>query len=792
MNSGAGRVPETHTATARGLSHDVEILIDEWGIPHIYAESISDAHLAQGFNAARDRLFQIDLWRRRGLGLLSEVLGSAHVEQDRAARLLLYRGNIESEWSAYASQTKEAVENFVEGINSYVLWTREDPSRLAPEFLLHGYGPSLWRPEDVARVRTHGLYYNAEHEVARARTIHVGGMETELLRQAREPLDPLVIPEDLDLSLFDSDTLRTYRLAFAPVDFSGAARPETAREGMSGSNNWVVDGSRTATGRPILANDPHRAVTLPSLRYVVHLTAPGLDVIGAGEPSLPGISIGHNQRVAFGLTIWPADVEDLYVYRTHPEDPSLYWGADGWTNFVEEQELITTKEGTAETVILQFTSHGPVIHLDSTRHVAIALRAAWLQPGMAPYLGSIGYNDAETAEDFREALSTWGAPAVNQIFATTDGEWGWQASGRLPRRSGWDGSLPVPGGGNYEWNGLTTSHDLPSSGRRSEGWFVSANENNLPSDWDNQRQTTTYDWYSPARSERIRDWLAHETAVSVEGSNALQNDTLNVHAVTLIARFAGLDLDDPAKTELDQLLQWDGREEVDSRPALIFQVWARKHLRPALLDLRLASLGITGSEALAATQLALRDESFGGDLRGDHALVSWALSTLPPAQLSAVAERTIMSSIESLRSLLGPDSDGKAWTWGSLHHTELTNSALRAAAVPASWATLGPKPRAGSGDTVGMAGYDSDFTQTIGSSFRMVLDVGQWDNSVAQNGPGQSGDPRSPHYSDHFDRWVEGRSFPLLYSRDAVVRHCVQRIVLTPRDGARTEQGSPL
>lgn len=782
-----GPIPGTLPAAERydvpGLSRPVEILVDEWGVPHIYAASRSDVFLAQGFNAARDRLFQIDLWRRRGHGRLSEVLGADYVEQDRANRLLLYRGDMSEEWDAYAEGTEEAVRSFVAGINAYVQWVGQDPERLPPEFLLYGYEPALWEPSDAVRFRTHGLFYNAEQEVARARTIVLSGPEADLVRQAREPEDPLAVPAGLDLALLGPDVLRTYLLAFAPVDFTAAAQPTSAQEAVAGSNNWVVAGERTATGRPLLANDPHRAITLPSLRYIAHLNAPGVDVIGAGEPGLPGISIGHNGNVAFGLTIWPADVEDLYVYELHPDDPARYLGPDGWAHFECVEETIAVRGGEHVVTRLEYTMHGPVIHRDVERGFAVALRAVWLEPGMAPYLASIGYADAADGDAFLDALRHWGAPAVNQVFATPDGDWGWQVSAKIPRRKGWDGSLPVPGDGAFTWEGFAMSPDLPGLRRSERGWFASANEMNLPPDWDNAELTTTYDWYSYARAERLAQWLEQDDAVTVATSARMQRDALSPHALRAIAALDHLDESRLRNgRELRALRNWDGVEHADSREALVFQVWLRRHLRPRLLDRRLERDGLDSAQREQVASVVLKDESFGGDLRGDLRLLGWAREVLTAQESVELVDAAFDSAFAELGRLLGTESPSNTWAWGRLHHASVTHAAYapRASDVDPAWVRRGPLPRGGSGDTVGMAGYDQSFRQSIGSTFRMVIDVGSWDDSVAMNSPGQSGDPRSAHYTDLFEPWVAGETFPLLYSRSAVEDHVVARITLMP------------
>jgi len=764
-----------------GLRDEVAIKVDRWGIPHIYATCRDDVFLAQGFNAARDRLFQIDLWRRRGHGLLSEVFGPGYVEQDRANRLLLYRGDMEAEWAAYGPGVRPAVEQFTAGINAYIAWALEEPGRLPPEFGLYGYEPARWEPSDAVRFRTHGLLYNVEQEVARARTVRLAGTAVDELRQAREPHDRLVVPEGLDLGDITDEVLATYRLAFAPVDFGGVAAGLPA-DTSGGSNNWVVDGSRTATGRPILANDPHRAVTLPGLRYVAHLNAPDLNVIGAGEPGLPGISIGHNDHVGFGLTIWPADVEDLYVYRLDPSDPSRYLGPGGWAEFRSESEQIAVKGAAPERVELLFTVHGPVIHRDVSSGVAVALRAAWLEPGMAPYLASIGYDDARDGDAFLAALERWGTPAVNQVFATVGGDWGWQVAARIPRRAGWDGSLPVPGDGRYEWAGFAGSSSLPAERRPERGWVATANQENLPEGWDNRELTTTYDWYTSGRAIRLQQWLSEDGCVSVERSASMQWDCRNIHAVQLMSRLAATTLPaSPLADEFVRLCHWDGFERADSREALVFQIWVRRHLRPRLVTERLRADGLDGDDLAEARSLLLKDESGGGDLRGDLALASWLTSEIDEAARVFIIEETLAGALAEIESLLGPES-AQPWSWGRLHHSALTHAALApyAGRVDPAWVRLGPRPRDGSGDTVGNVSYDARFCQTLGSSFRMVLDVGEWDRSVVVNSPGQSADPRSPHYADLFDAWARGETFPLAFSPEAVDEVTTMIIHLEP------------
>ena len=779
--AGADEVFEVPT-----LRDDVEILVDRWGVPHIYAQHRLDAYVAQGFQAARDRLFQIDLWRRRGLGQLAEVLGPDQIEADRARRLFLYRGDMRAEWLAYNTATRDIVTAFVSGVNAYVDWALQEPgTRLPPEFAALGYRPAHWAPEDVVRIRTHGLLYNVEQELARALTLRDLGPRAEELRAVREPAAGPQVP---DTTLFDDlseEVLADYRLAFAPVDFQAG----TSAEGTtaSGSNNWVVSPARSATGRPVLANDPHRAVTLPSLRYLAHLDAPGLSVIGAGEPSLPGIPIGHNEHVAFGLTIWPADQEDLYVYELHPHDDARYLCHGAWEHFRVVRERAPVRDGEDVVHTLAFTRHGPVVHIDTQARRAVAVRAAWLEPGMAPYLGSLEYQDARYADDFRQALSRWGAPGANQVFATVDGDIGWQASAMIPHRPGWDGSVPVPGDGTHEWDGFVPTQDLPSVLNPLSGWFATANQCNLPEGDRTGTPFPTTDWYSGARHERLSAWLDSGEPVDVEASLDMQTDALNLHGRRLLDRLAAV-VPNTHRTEWAELQAWDGTEDKQSRAALLFQVWQRRHLRPWLVDQCLERLGTDPTAARTGRHRLLREDSLFSDLRPDLRMLDLFDPDNPAdnAALQVGVETTMGSALAELEQLLGHDRT--RWTWGALHRTTLRHPVLAGRDdMPAGWGTLPSVARSGSGDTVGLSGYDASFNAVMGSSFRMVLDVGDWDKSRVINSPGQSGDPRSPHHADLLPLWAADQTFPLLYSREAVKAHLSRRTLLAaarPRGAA--------
>jgi penicillin amidase len=763
----------TREFSVPGLEAAVEILVDEYGVPHLYADSENDLFLAQGFNAARDRLFQLDLWRRGGLGLLSEVFGRRFVDRDRAARLFVYRGDMHAEWLAYGSATKRVASAFVAGVNAFVRLCEQDPALLPPEFGQLGYSPALWSPVDLVMIRSHGLFYNLEQEVARALTLRDYGPEVEDLRRVREPAHDLRVPEGLDLDLIPDEVLDVYRLATTAPVFSGddLPRPRTDPEG---SNNWVVGGSRTDTGRPLLANDPHRVIGLPSLRYLAHLSAPGLDVIGAGEPVLPGISIGHNGHVAFGLTIFAIDQEDLYVYRTNSENPDEYRYADRWEPMRSVRERVPVAGHDPVEVTLRFTRHGPVIHEDTDRHTAFAVRAAWLEPGMAPYLGSMDYMRAHDATQFVDAMNRWGAPGENQVYAVPDGTIGWRPAGLVPIRPNWDGTLPVPGDGRYEWAGFLDVDQLPSEQAPDRDWLATANEMNLPPEYPNDRQTVTYDWYHRFRYDRIAEVLSAATRFTVEDCLRLQTDTVNVAARQVVAALDGFEPDAALAEPVALLRSWDCDETTGSGAAALYQLWFRRHLRPALLRHAVRGLLPPGTRVEDVVNRLAPNELSSADVRSDLKVLGSLRGNR--AALDAILTESLTGAVAEARWRLGDDP--AHWRWGALHHAAPAHPL--SAMLGAEWAPLPRLERPGSGDTVQSASYDDTFRQGSGASFRIVVDVGDWDNSRAMNTPGQSGRPDDPHWADLYEPWAAGGSFPLYYSRAAVEAHTESRIVLTP------------
>ncbi len=767
-----------------GLAQPAEILVDRWGVPHIYAGSQYDAFFVQGFNAARDRLWQIDLWRRRGLGLLAEAFGPDYVEQDRAARLFLFRGSMRDEWLAYGSDAKRIAEQFVAGINAYIALTRQQPELLPVEFSALKYSPSMWRAEDVVRIRSNGLWRNVTSEVTRAQVACRYGLPADGVRMLLRPNWTPRIPQGLDPCIVNDDVLRVYRLATAEVRFSAGkliaeSRPDEIRTGI-GSNNWVVAGSRTATGRPLLANDPHRSHSVPSLRYITHLSAPGMDIIGAGEPALPGVSIGHNERIAFGLTIFGLDQEDLYVYRTRDDDHDQYAyssSADSQTpgsNATFEsvraiEELVPVRGEAARKVVLRFTRHGPIVHEDQAHHL-FAVRAAWLAPGMSPYFGSVEYMRANNWDQFLAALNRWGAPAENQVYADVDGNIGYRPAGYFPRRSNFDGLLPVPGDGRFEWQDAFDMDALPFQFNPARGWVATANSMQLPADYPIGEQRVGFEWTAPWRLQRLEEVLAGNPRVSVADALALQRDYSSMPARRLSTRLKALvGRTSDERAALQMLSNWDGTLARDSAAAVLFNVWWQRHLLPGFVQQALPA----GADTLVT--------------QPDSEYLVNALTTqkLTPAHRELLLA-TLGAAWRATGTLLGTAPE--QWRWGSLHQMRFKHPLLDRAGDLAlgpelqALMTMPPQPRGGNADTPNSTSYnEADFDVRSGASWRMVLDVGNWDAARMTNAPGQSGDPRSPFYANLLQGWADEDSFPLLYSRAAIEHATVLRIALTPQ-----------
>ena len=720
------------TLNVPGLQQPVEVVRDQWGVPHIYAQNTDDLFFAQGYVMAQDRLWEMEWWRRELEGRQAEVLGPAAFERDRMARMLRYRGPFDdSEWTSYHKDGKKIFTAYANGINAYI---RSHADKLPVEFVLTGIKPLPWTAETV--VLREPAFGNATSELRLAMDVAKYGVKEANRRAAPDPWDDLQVPEGLDVKLVTDAALnatratgRLPRLAIvdeykhlSPQQLTLALPEDPIKE--MGSNNWVVSGKLSPTGKPIVSNDPHRQVTNPSLRYVIHLNAPGWNVIGATQPPYIGVSIGHNEKLAWGLTITGTDFQDVFIEDLNPANGSevMYNGKPEALKVITEE--IPVKGEAPRNVELKFSRHGPIFYVDEVNHKAYALRSVFTEPGTASYLGSLKLDQAENCKEFIDLAMYWKANSENLICGDVEGHIGFQASALTPNRKGWLGRLPVPGTGKYEWDGFRS--ELPKEYDPPRGYIATANHNiNTKGYWPpvvfKTSNTLPFD-----RITRLEQVLSKAKTFGIEDSQKLQRDVYSLRGATDQKLFRGWKATDPnVERARDLVANWDAMLMKDSVPAAIFITW-RRFIDPP---------GPGGSG--------------GGEARPS--------GELKRPQVEAALEQTI----QKLTKDLGPNWDD--WKYGRVHTQAFPHPVLAAYDLP----TI--ERRGGNG----AVGAD-------GASFREIIDVSNWDNSLTINTPGQSGQPESPYYGNLLPLWADDQYFPMTFSKTAVDAKAAHRLTLQP------------
>lgn len=711
-----------------GLRDSVRVIRDRWGVPHIYAGNLEDLFFAQGFVQAQDRLWQMDMYRRTWSGELAEILGPSYVAHDRLARLLKYRGPFDDrEWTSYHPEGKRIFEAFAQGVNAFI---DQAGDNLPVEFRLTGLRPGRWTAEtSLLRTQTALPVADARAELNLARSVAANGVVEANRRANPSPWRELVVPTGLDPASIPAEAERALGELRTGVPrpplleqygrWSGALHSENrgAQENSPGSNNWAISGKLNASGRVIVANDPHRNVSNPSIRYIVHLNAPGWDVIGATEPPLPGVAIGHNGRIGWGLTIVGTDQSDVYVEQVNPADARQARFRGAWETMRVVRDTIRVKNSAPVIVEHKYTRHGPVFYEDSARHRAYAIRSTMHLPGSAGYLSALRYHALDDCRQFLDALAFYLAPTENMVCGDASGNIAWQASAASPRRPNWHGRLPVPGAGAYEWDGLRT--DLPRELNPERGWIATANHDIHPPQYD--PPLFFKNGPSRGRYDRLVEVLGARSAFTMTDMTALQHDALNRSARQDLPLFRGWTAGAPDAELVRQVIAgWNGVQSRESAGAAAWRFVSRAIPPEARRD------GIT------------------------------------PGARRALLERALVAGGRALRDSLGSDSAG--WRWGRLHRSELPHALVRAYDIPAIERSGGPPTVAATGAT-----------------YRQVIDFSNLDASLATNVPGQSGQPGSPFYSNLADSFGRGEYFPLSFSRAAVERNAAYALVLVPR-----------
>jgi penicillin G amidase len=765
----------TGTLKLAGLEHPVTVLRDPWGVPHIYAQTQHDLFFAQGFVTAQDRLFQMELWKRVGQGRLAEIFGPAYLERDINARRLAYRGPAAADFESYAPDAKQILEAFTSGINAEIA-RRTSPGGpgLPLEFQLAGFAPEPWKPEDcLMRMAGFPMTRNAVTELLHAKLVTMLGTKTaSSLLNLDPPIELDTFPGQ-DLSGLGPELLRNLQGSDSsmtmPADVTRAfVLPDEEGSSKWASNNWVVSGKLTASGRPLLNNDPHRTVDkTPSLRYIVHLVAPGWDVIGATEPGTPGVQDGHNQHIAWGWTIFGMDQQDLYLEKLDAADPLRYKTENSSEQMTVQKSTFHVKGQRDVTVDLKFTRHGPVLWEDAASHRALALRWVGAEPGTAGYMASLSLDRAQNWKEFEEVMKRWKLPTHNIVYADIEGNIGEHSVGMAPIRQNFTGTMPLPGDGDYEWAGWVPVPELPHQFNPDRGFVVTANQRMTP---ENFSYKVGFEWAEPYRANRITEVL---TQAASTGHKLTREDMQQLQAdVTSIPAREMLELLRPAVHDPDlsaqMLLRWNAAVDRESPAAALYELW-QLEVETQMLH-RLAP-----EKAWTTLQYRLPLTIVLSHLQHPEEAV---FGVQPEAARDQLLLSALKSATGKLKTLQG--SEPSYWSWGRLH-TVTFHHPLELLPQAKPLFDIGPFPRPGDSYTVNAAYYPGEkFDQVSGPSYREIIDVGHWDDSVVANVPGESGQPGSPHYADLAPLWDQTQYFPMLYSQPVVQKEAKDRLQLEP------------
>lgn len=763
-----------------GLDGVVEIFRDEWGIPHVRASSAHDAFFGQGFAQAEDRLGQLEYDRRRAYGRWAEVAGARAVAFDAFARRCGLAGAARREYDALSGEGRGVLEAFAAGVNAYLALGRALPTDLA----LAGVVPEPWQPWDcnaVFLVR-HVVFANWQKKLWRARVARVLGAAGAVRLEADDRTVPVVVPPGATAPplALEPDWFGPVLDAIAVLD---AADPGLLQGGVgeappgspeAGSNAWVVAGERTASGRPLLAGDPHRQVEVPGVYVQNHLTCPEFDAIGLAFVGVPGFPhFGHNADVAWCVTNAYGDYQDLYVERfDSPREP-------------DRIEVVRVRDAPAVVVECFDTPHGPVVFGDPATGAAIAMQStALVEPssGLDVLLPMLRATDADA---LCEVMRDWVDPVNNFLCADRTGTVRYQTVGRIPRRSPANACGPVPGWtGAHDWQGVVAFEDLPTVRNPDGGVIVSANQRIVGPEYRHHLS----DGYSrPDRAERITARLATLSRATVDDMAAIHRDLVAVRAPLWIARLSALDPSDPyERAALDLLRGWDGEVRAESAGAAVYMV-----VRDAVCR-RLAQ-----APALTGMAAPVRDEPPGAFV--PPAVRLWPVASallaaddrtlLPPgASWTSVLAAALGDAVAWLRARLGDDP--AAWRWGALHVSAPSHplSGLRP-----EWAgRLDPPPveMAGEWDTVFATSHapGAGFAVTGASVARYVFDLADWDASRWIVPLGASGECTSAHFADQRRLWAAGELIPMRYGWAGIEAAATARTEVRPRGSSEQRE----
>ena len=674
------------------------VSFDTHGVPHIKAATEDDAFFIQGYVMAQDRMFQMDALRRLDAGDLAEILGPAALDSDRDARRLRLRRVAEEAYATLPPSDRAALAAYARGVNAYI---SSHLNNLPVEFSLIGYQPRPWSVVDSILVCLHMF-----------RSLTTTWRDELIKRGMMADGDPEKVK------------------ALFPIHMGADEQP--------GSNAWVVAGSRTASGKPLLSNDMHLEYAMPGIWYMAHITAGALDVSGVALPGAPGIIVGHNQRIAWGITNLHFDVQDLYIenfdertgrylYQGHPEQARL------------EREIIRVKGQAAVELPVWVTRHGPLFVTEGKDRMSLRWTVAL--PGVIQY-PLVEIDRAQNWEQFRAALSRFPGPGSNFVYADVDGNIGYQAAGKLPKRRGYTGDLPVDGStGEFEWDGFIPFDEMPSIYNPASGIIASSNQNPFPV---NYPYPVNGNFPTPYRARQVRSLLTAHNGWRAEDFLKIQTDVYSAFnhflAQQIVAAYDKRKMHNPGLDPAIALLRgWNGQMQKDfAAPFLI--TLAYQHLRTALAENAAPGKGLAYEYAMAS------------------GVIEKLLSERPAGWFTDYDDwllRALADSVEEGSRIEG--SDVRRWQYGAYLRIGINHPVFHRVPLIGKYFDIAPMPMSGSSTTI------KQTTRGLAPSMRMNADLGDWEHSLLNVQVGQSGQPLSSYYKDEWLDYYNGRSYPMQF-----------------------------
>ncbi|MBK9715478.1 MAG: penicillin acylase family protein [Kouleothrix sp.] len=799
-----GALPQTSgSVQVQGLTAAVEIVRDADAVPHIRAQNEADAMFGLGYAHAQDRLWQMEFQRRIGNGRLSEFAGPSQLDTDKFLRTLGVARAAKTAWASMAPDARQLVEAYVAGVNSFI--GSHHGRELPVEFTVLGIQPEPWKPEDVlvwGKMMAWDLGGNWTSELLRSRlSAKLGAEKADQLMPAYLPDRTLILPngvaadqrpttkgqsataqgaESVSPVALGPSSTKSLGCSSLPaacdrlLAINRALKDDFGLGGTAiGSNNWVVSGARTTTGKPLLSNDPHLGARIPSIWYLAHITGGRIDAIGATLPGAPGIIIGHNQRIAWGVTNTGPDVQDLFVEHINDRNEAEYKGA--WEPVQVVPEVIKVKGQPDVTIQVRITRHGPLIS-DVISDVAEPMAFRWTALDEEDHIfeSFLQIDQAQSWADFTAALKNYGAPMQNFVYADVDGNIGYYAPGKLPIRASGDGTLPAQGWtGADDWTGYVPFEELPHAYNPPQGYIATANNKVVG---DGYPHLIGSDWAAPYRAARIVELIEAKPKLAPDDMAAIQADVRSSLARELLPRLLeATPTDDRAKQALEMLRGWDGTVSGDSAQAAIFEAWYQQIPKRILEDEVGDKLWSDYGDERNFIAMALSAQLSEGNS-------PWCDDVGTPAQEDCATElgAALSDGLADMAKVQG-SQDVKGWRWDRAHHAMFPHNVFDGVGAlrPIFSRSI---PNGGDGFTVDVApiSQSDPYNQYHVPSYREIIDLSALDSSRFIHTVGQSGSVLSGDYSNLLERWQRVEYMPMRYDKATVDAAAKARLVLQP------------